>query len=569
MNFFLKKTNNISKAFLIGLILIVASVGTPLSAFAKPVQVAVVPFKINAEKDLSYLRDGIVDMLSSRLSWADKVMVINNQETEKALKTVIGPLNEIKAREMGAKLDADYVLFGSLTVIGNSVSIDAKMVDVSGEKETLSFFNQSQGMDQVIPSINLFASDINEKEFGRVMETRRVAPSTGPSSTRTGQAQEDVRAHPDKLIAGGIAGGELQGGQKAAPDSAFILTQSSNSQSAQFWKSRNFKFLINGIAMGDVDNDGKIETVVVLDNNVFIYRTINNKLVKIKEIAKARNDHYIGVDIGDINNNGTPEIFITSLNALRNQANSFVLEYDGEKYKTIIDRTRWYYRVIQLSGHDPVLFGQKHKTDTDDVFGPAIFKFVWENSDYIPLQQILPKHRANVLGVAYGDIMDTGDPVVVAYNSSDRFQIVDSQGEVRWKGAEHYGGSTLYFTPPKTDPGSGESRKYYPMRLQLTDLDDDGKYEVVAAKNHEIAGNMLDQFRYYTNAHFELLSWDGLGLASKWKTRKISGHIRDFAIGDFDNDGQIELVAVVIIKEGAAVWAKPKSAIIAYDLKSK
>ncbi|MBW2670795.1 MAG: hypothetical protein JRD87_13115, partial [Deltaproteobacteria bacterium] len=107
------------------------------------------------------------------------------------------------------------------------------------------------------------------------------------------------------------------------------------------------------------------------------------------------------------------------------------------------------------------------------MFGPAIFKFVWENSDYIPLQQILPKHRANVLGVAYGDIMDTGDPVVVAYNSSDRFQIVDSQGEVRWKGAEHYGGSTLYFTPPKTDPGSGESRKYYPMRLQLTDLDDD------------------------------------------------------------------------------------------------
>ena len=52
MNFFLKKTRNISKAFLMGLILIVASVATPLSAFAEPLQVAVVPFKINAEKDL-------------------------------------------------------------------------------------------------------------------------------------------------------------------------------------------------------------------------------------------------------------------------------------------------------------------------------------------------------------------------------------------------------------------------------------------------------------------------------------------------------------------------------------
>ncbi len=171
--------------------------GIQVHAAAKPLQVAIVPFKVNAEKDLSFLRDGIVDMLSSRLSQADKVTVINSQETLKALKTVTGSLNEIKAREMGAKLGADFVLFGSLTVIGNSVSIDAKMVDVSGEKETLSFFNQSQGMDPVIPSINLFASDINEKEFGRVMETRRVAPSAGPSSTRTEQAQPDVRGHPD------------------------------------------------------------------------------------------------------------------------------------------------------------------------------------------------------------------------------------------------------------------------------------------------------------------------------------------------------------------------------------
>jgi hypothetical protein len=156
---------------------------------------------------------------------------------------------------------------------------------------------------------------------------------------------------------------------------------------------------------------------------------------------------------------------------------------------------------------------------------------------------------------------------VVAYNSSDRLQIVDSQGDIRWKGAEQYGGSTLYFTPPKTEPGGDEMRKFYPMRLQLIDMDADGKYEVIAAKNHDIAGNLLSQFRQYTNGHFELLSWDGLGLSSKWKTRKISGHIRDFAIADFDNDGQIELVAAVIIKEGKIPGTKPKSAMIAYDLK--
>ena len=209
MNFFLKTTNNISKVCLIGLILIIVSVGTPLSAFAKVLQVAIVPFKVNAEKDLSFLKDGIVDMLSSRLYWEDRVNIINRQATEKAAEAVGGPLDETKARKLGTGLGADYVLFGSLTVIGNSVSIDAKLVDVSGKKQTLTFFNQSQGMDQVIPGINLFASDINEKEFGRAMETRQAAPAAGPSSTQTVQSQTDARAHPDKLIVGGIAGGGM------------------------------------------------------------------------------------------------------------------------------------------------------------------------------------------------------------------------------------------------------------------------------------------------------------------------------------------------------------------------
>ena len=93
MNFFLKKTNKISKTCLISLILILISVGTELSAFAKPLQVAIIPFKVNAEKDLSFLKDGIVDMLSSRLYWEDKVNIINRQTTEKAAAAVGEPLN--------------------------------------------------------------------------------------------------------------------------------------------------------------------------------------------------------------------------------------------------------------------------------------------------------------------------------------------------------------------------------------------------------------------------------------------------------------------------------------------
>jgi len=46
-----------------------------------------------------------------------------------------------------------------------------------------------------------------------------------------------------------------------------------------------------------------------------------------------------------------------------------------------------------------------------------------------------------------------------------------------------------------------------------------------------------------------------------------NGYIRDFAIGDFDNDGEDEIVAAVISKSGSIIGTHPKSSVISYDLK--
>ena len=184
--------------FLLCFLLFALIIGNTVVAAAEPKRVVIVPFKINAEKDLTFLEEGIADMLESRLSWDDKVTVISREETKRALESVVGPLDETKAREIGAKLDADHVLFGSLTIFGNSMSIDAKLVDVSGNRPPLTFFSQSQGMDEVIPKINLFAADINEKVFGRVLQAKTTVD-------RPQETQHDIYAHPEKLMQNGFA----------------------------------------------------------------------------------------------------------------------------------------------------------------------------------------------------------------------------------------------------------------------------------------------------------------------------------------------------------------------------
>lgn len=530
------------------------------SAFAKQYRVAIIPFKINAEKDMTFLKDGVFDMLSSRLSSGEDVEIVGRQETEKVVKSVEGLLNEGKAREVGAKLEADYVLFGSLTIFGDSVSIDSKMVDVTGDRETLAFFNQARGIGEVIPKINNFAGEINEKVFGRVMLSKEVpAKQTQPVQT------DNIYAHPEKLVEDF---GEFEyEGKSSDLNPAFIVTRSKK-YSREFWKSRNFKELINGIALGDVDCDGKVETVIITPDSVHIYRFENNRLTEIMKIDEDKYKVFIGVDVADINNNGYPEIFITSLNPQRNVINSIVFEYDGKNYIRIVDSCAWYYRVAELPGRGSVLFGQKQKTGGPDTFSSEIFEMAWNNTEYVPDRKVMPSNRANLMGFSLGDAMNDGGETVVAYDKSDYIRIINQSGRVLWTGSIHYGGSTHYYEMPAFEPGSN-NRQYYPMRMIITDIDLDGKYEVIAVKNYDLTGRLLKQLRKFKEAQIESLSWNGLGLTTNWKTAKISGYIRDFAIGDFDNDGEDEIVAAVISKSGSIIGTRPKSSVISYDLKKK
>jgi hypothetical protein len=94
----------------------------------------------------------------------------------------------------------------------------------------------------------------------------------------------------------------------------------------------------------------------------------------------------------------------------------------------------------------------------------------------------------------------------------------------------------------------------------------DKETQVIAIKNHEVTGRKLEM-RLFTKSHIEAFNWDGLGLRPLWKTRTVRGHIQDYTIADFDNDGQDEIVAALVIKEGrVAVITEAKSTIIAYDL---
>jgi TolB-like protein len=538
------------------------------SAAAEQKRIALLPFKINSAQDLSFLKDGIFDMLTSRLSRDGRVEVLSREQVAGAIQTeaASGKINETKARRIGTRLNADFVLFGSLTVLGENVSIDAKMVDISGSKPTMTFFDQSQELGAVITKINLIAADINDKMFGlpQVSATAKTPAAAAPTAKSQPAKKSGVYAHPEKVLQedGFIT-------HDKAEDVATLGINRGATQGTQsrFWRSASFRHLINGIALGDVDGDGQIETITITPRELLIYRSEGRAFRKIAELKKSFNKNLLAVDVADINENGYAEIFVTSLNTERNVLNSYVLEYDGKKFSKIIDGSRYYYRVADTPSRGKILLGQRPRMGKPST--GAVYELRWQNREYVPTDPINTPRNTNLIGLTVGDVLNNGQETAVAYKEDDRIQVIDSSGEALWDNRERFGGSMLYASIPWDYRGQVQNKWYFPLRLVVWYNKAKKESEVIAVQNHDLTSSKLQEFRYFTKTYISGFTWDGVGLGPSWKTRQLTGYIQDFAVGDFDNDGQDELIAALVMKEGRVAFiSEAKSTIIGYELTS-
>jgi len=184
-------------------ILGIATLIVPAAAAGQSVRVAVMPFQIFAAEDYASLQKGIMDMLTARLTLPGQVTVIDPLTTAMAAEQSRNLTGDSLAKSVGAELKADYILSGSMTVFGKSVSIDAKMISVTGAERPMTFFKQAQGLGQVIPQIDSLARDIENQVFH--LTPAGQAPGSVTASEASQKPPEkkktlDVHAHPEKLL---------------------------------------------------------------------------------------------------------------------------------------------------------------------------------------------------------------------------------------------------------------------------------------------------------------------------------------------------------------------------------
>ena len=111
-------------------------------------KVAVMPFVVRSPQDAAKVRQVLQEVLTRQLT-EEGVNTIAPQEVNKATSPSRPPESEDVARSVGRGLGADYAIMGSFTQIGNSISIDAKVVHVPGQKKTEAFFGEETGLENL------------------------------------------------------------------------------------------------------------------------------------------------------------------------------------------------------------------------------------------------------------------------------------------------------------------------------------------------------------------------------------------------------------------------------------
>jgi TolB-like protein len=533
-----RKKGNLMKLKLILILWLLFFLTFPFHLIAQPKEVgrvykvAILPFIIHSQENLDYLREGIYDILSSRISVEGRITVIERTTVERILWE-IRPirLDEAVAKEVGSRAGADYIVLGSLTKIGSYISLDARLLSITEDKPPLGVYTQHKGLDDVMTKIGDFAQEIGYKILGR-----RFAVSP-PSEKRSPYLIRPERGRMDR-------------------------------EGLEFKKSQTFGFEIKGLDIGDVDGDRKNEIVVMDYHNIYVFKYDGEKLNLFRKIEAGYQHNFLTLDVADINRNGFAEIIVTSV--IEDNLQSFILEYEQGEFKSITRRAGWFFRALEHPKEGPILIGQQ--MSSEGLLSGPIYQFLWKKKAFEKGPKMpLPKDF-KIFGFTIGDIRGQGKPDIIQLDEFDYLKILTHDGKFIWKSKENFGGTLNFYETLKKKEEvyrGGEAppwRVYIPGRILVKDLDGDGVNEVIINRNHSAGIKLLQKLRSFESGEIHNLIWDETGLTTNWKTRELNGYISDYQVKDVSNSGENELVVALVESPRSGMMEKGSSKILFFKL---
>lgn len=531
----------------------------PLSAAATAEttkRAAILPFTTHAAHDLAYLTSGMRDMLASRLAAGGAVSIISRHHVDEILAKTGQPAKPAEFQSIGQQLNSDYLVAGSITAFGDSISLDAKVYTIADNAPAKSFFVTAATKSDLINAIDQLAQKINTQFF----EVKPAAARTpaAPTVTLPAPLPRDTTAHPARMFRG--------------MDGSFLIRPQGGVGAFGFSKSQNLALDLQSMAIGDVNGDGHNELILADRTTIYIYRRLaNNQLHKIGQFTPSGTDRIHSVTLADFNHDKRYEIYISAADHQR--PISWGVEWQEEaKVNYLFTSNEWYIRAMQLPGEGMVLVGQRG--DITRALRPGLYRLTRVNDTIVQSSELNITDKVNLFEFTLADIDNDGVSELIAINQFDRLRVMRKNGALLWESDTFFGGTTRFIgggDPSQTTITFEEEqnpRIYIPSPIHIVDINNDGQLDVIINKNLASASRLFTHLRNYPSGEIHALSWNGLALAELWRTRKIDGYIVDYLLQPGPDAEQAELLVGVIVRGGgmAAAITRRTSAILSYPL---
>ena len=513
--------------------------GQPSLKKEGPYRVAILPVTVHSPENLAFMKEGLLDMLASRMHLEGRVSVMEKGRVKKALAEVEGELDVQKAQEVGSRLGADYVVFGSLTKLGDSASLDLQIVSVKGDKPPVSVYVQARKMEEIINGVDEVARKADEKILGySLLPPTAQKPAAGPPPAAAAPAAPP----PSAAAVPGPPPPSATRAPAARPAMGWGTFLS------EFTQSPPLPIKVQGMVVADFDGDGKKEIALIDERSLRIYRWEENQFKLLKRIEGSRVDRYLAVDAADLDKDGKAEIYVTSLPETAYQGDedkmsSYVVAFKDGEYKVAASGVNWFLRVVDWPGKGKVLLGQGKGVGKG--FEGPIYEMSWDGKRVKEGRKIEGPKFSSVYGIAP---FLKKESLYFAYIDSDlRLKVADAKGNFVWKSNSYYASDISYQTSYlMTHPGAEGGDEFSFVNVRVVVQGD----EIVVVRNISPIANIFKRQKAFSGGEIQGLSWGGATFQERWKTREISGYVADFSIEDLgEAGGKVLMVAVNLPKE--------------------
>ncbi len=436
-----------------------------------------------------------------------------------------GELDDAKARVLGRGLSVDIVVYGDVVRIGERTIVSSRVLRVDGEQPA-----ETQVLASADPA--------------------RFEPDT---ENHGEDLARQLYANP------ALAGSRLEGkggrwsGQGPHP-------------SDRYWRSTTMRGDLIGVALGDLDGDGTVETVACTERGVAVARRDGERFTPVA--AADDLGHIVAVSCFDSDGDGRDEIFLSGIAVERPHSQWLQLTDDG--LEVLASGIPYHLRAMDTP-QGRRLLGQEGALTA--AFSGPIYAMRRDGAEIVADEPLdLPFHP-DLFEFGFLNIKGSRNSGIVALTENLQLKVYDASGNELWKSSKSFGGKRFGYRSridaannSFLDGGDGDDFVAITAPIEVVDLDMDGRQEVLLAFNAGYAGSFFESIQLYYEGRVLCYGWTGLAMTELWATQAYANYVSQGAFGDQDNDGEPELVLAVALQSSQIPYLSRSSALAVHDI---